>query len=487
MPRSFSTPVKIKLVLIFCAAGFGIAAFAGIPREIAGVSASAFGPAASHTGAPNEATCTACHNSFPLNSGPGSIYISGLPQRYTPGQEISVTVTTRQPQQIVYGFQLVALDSTGHDAGTVTLPSGSPQRIQAVTGLVNGIVRTYVEHTIDGVVPAQFDYNTWTFTWTAPAQDIGPVTFYAAGNAADSNGNVDGDYIYTTARTLFPTSRSPFDFDGDGKTDIGVTRLNAGVTEWWLSRSSDSNVFATVFGVSTDIPAPGDFTGDGKMDIAVFRPSTGFWFILRSEDFTFLAFPFGADGDIPMPADYDADGKADAAVYRPSTFTWFIPLSGGGGTTIAQFGAAGDQPVAADYDGDGKADIAVYRQNAGIKEWWIQRSTLGLFATVFGVTGDKAAPGDYTGDGKADIAIWRPSNGNWFILRSEDFSFLAFPWGANGDLPAPGDYDGDGKFDASVFRQSSAAWFVNRTGGSGPLITNFGAATDDPVSGAFVR
>jgi hypothetical protein len=487
MLRSFPLALKLKLIVLVGAVTFGMTGFFGVTRDIAGVSASAFGPAASHTGAPNEANCTECHNSFPLNSGTGSVYVSGLPEKYTPGQQITITVTTRQSAAIVYGFQLVALDASGHDAGSVTLPTGSPQRTQAVTGIVNGVVRTYIEHTIDGIVPTQFGFNSWTFTWTAPATDIGPVTFYAAGNAADSNGNTDGDYIYTTARTLFPKSRAPIDFDGDGKTDIGITRPNNGVTEWWLSRSSDSNVFATVFGLSSDIPAPADFTGDGKTDIAIFRPSNGNWFILRSEDFTFLAFPFGANGDIPMPADFDGDGKADTAVYRPSTFTWFIPLSGGRGTTIAQFGAAGDLPVAADYDGDGKADIAIYRQNGGIKEWWVQRSNLGLFATVFGVTGDKAVPGDFTGDGKTDIAIWRPSNGNWFILRSEDFSFLAFPWGAAGDIPAPGDYDGDGKTDAAVFRQSSATWFVNRTGGSGPLITNFGAATDNPVAGVFVR
>ena len=279
--------------------------------------------------------------------------------------------------------------------------------------------------------------------------------------------------------------RAPFDFDGDGKTDIGIFRPTP--AEWWINRSSTGVTFAAQFGATTDRITPADFTGDGKTDIAFWRPSNGNWFILRSEDFSFFAFPFGANGDIPAPADFDGDGKADAAVFRPANSTWYISRSTGG-TTIAQFGASGDQPVAADYDGDGKADIAIFRPNgANGAEWWYSKSSNNQTAALqFGASTDKAVPGDYTGDGKADIAFWRPSNGNWFILRSEDFSFFAFPFGTNGDIPAPGDYDGDGKFDAAVFRPAGSTWFANRST-AGVLIQQFGAAGDVPVPSAFVR
>jgi len=484
---SRSLSYKLRLIVVVGTALIGLAGFSGLPGKYAGVSASRFGPSASHTNAPGEDNCTACHTSFDVNSGTGSVTISGIPTKYNPGQQINVTVTTSQSDAIVYGFQLTALDQAGHDAGTFALPSGNPERMQTLTGIVNNIVRTYVEHTADGVTPTQGGLDSWTFTWTAPNHNVGPVTFFAAGNAADSSGSPDGDEIYTTSKTVLSGVKVPFDFDGDGKTDISIFRPGPG--EWWYSRSSDGVVRAGQFGTATDIPTPGDFTGDGKADIAFWRPSDGFWYVLRSEDGSFFSFPFGSNGDIPMPADFDADGKTDPAIFRPSTGTWFIPQSGGGGTMIGQFGTNGDQPVAADYDGDGKADIAIVRDNqaTGNKEWWIQRSTAGILILNFGIPGDKTVPGDYTGDGKTDVAFFRPTSGTWFVLRSEDFSFFSFPFGSFGDIPAPGDYDGDGKFDATVFRPSTATWFVNRTGGAGTLIAGFGIATDTPVPSVLVR
>ena len=276
-------------------------------------------------------------------------------------------------------------------------------------------------------------------------------------------------------------SRTPFDFDGDGKTDISIFRPS--VAEWWLNRSSTGTTLAARFGAPTDRILPGDYTGDGKADIAVWRPASGEWFAIRSEDFSFFAFPFGTNGDVPAPADYDADGKSDPAVFRPSNVTWFINRSTDGGTTIQQFGANGDVPVVADYDGDEKADISIFRPSVG--EWWLNRSTAGVIALAFGTSTDKPVQGDYTGDGKSDVAIWRPSTGEWFILRSEDFSFYGFPFGSTGDMPASGDYDGDGKFDATVFRPSSGTWFIARTT-AGTQIVQFGTNGDRPVPNAFV-
>ncbi|CAN5468149.1 hypothetical protein BH10ACI1_BH10ACI1_11120 [soil metagenome] len=288
------------------------------------------------------------------------------------------------------------------------------------------------------------------------------------------------NFVDLRGTCLTQFAKSPFDFDGDGKTDIAIFRPAAG--EWWYSKSSNGGNSAFQFGNSSDKIVPADFTGDGKTDVAVFRPSNGSWYILRSEDNSFYSFPFGTSGDIPVAADFDGDAKADAAVYRPSNQMWFINKSSGG-TTIQQFGIDGDVPVAADYDGDAKADIAIYRPLAG--EWWINRSSAGLLAFQFGNSSDKPVQGDYTGDGKADVALFRTSNGNWYVLRSEDSSFYSAPFGTVGDIPAAGDYDGDGKFDFAVFRPSNQTWYANRST-SGTLIQQFGITGDKPIPNAFV-
>ncbi len=472
--------IKLGVIaIVFVFAGVG---YFGILPDYSKVKANRSGPPPSFTNAPGEGNCTACHSDFPVNTGKGSVVISGVPTEYVPGSSISVTVTTTQFNTIAFGFQITAIDSLGNGVGSFS--TGTQNTVQITTAMVDGRGREYVEHTIDGTTGS--GSRSWTFTWLAPSTDVGPITFYAAGNGADDDGSTANDFIFTTSFVSNPqtTNQIPaqFDFDGDGKTDIGIFRANVG--QWWIQRSGSLTTKIENFGVSTDIPVPADYTGDGITDIAFFRPSNGEWFVLRSEDSSFFSFPFGAGSDIPVPSDFDNDGKADPAVFRPSTATWFI-LQSNGPTRIEQFGAPGDVPVVGDYDGDGKADKGIFRQNVG--QWWLNQSSNNVTTVQnFGVSTDKTVQGDYTGDGKTDVAFFRPSSGEWFILRSEDSSFFSFPFGVGTDIPAPGDYDGDGKQDAAVFRPSTATWFINGSQ-AGFIIQQFGATGDFPIPNAYVR
>ncbi len=171
------------------------------------VQAYSSGPPPSFTGAPGEEDCLACHGPFVLNSGPGTFKITGLPISYAAGQEYVVTVTLKQVNRALYGFELTALDETGKQAGTFTLTDA--QRMQLKTGTVESNPRTYIEHTRDGNTATAPDQNEWSFKWIAPPVSTGTVTFYGAGNAADGNGTSIGDYIYTTTATVQPQQVQP--------------------------------------------------------------------------------------------------------------------------------------------------------------------------------------------------------------------------------------------------------------------------------------
>ena len=276
-----------------------------------------------------------------------------------------------------------------------------------------------------------------------------------------------------------PCAATPFDFDGDGRSDLSVFRPSTGA--WYLNQSS-AGFTGVSFGISTDLIAPADFDGDGKTDIAVFRPSTGTWYYLRSSDNSFVGVQFGSNGDLPRPGDFDGDGKADINVFRPSNGTWYRLNSSTGAFVGAAFGQNGDHPLVADFDGDGKNDLAVFRPSVSIF-YWLDSSTGAFHGAAFGAGGDIPTAGDFDGDGKTDIAVFRPSNGTWYRYNSSTGAFVAINFGLSGDIPVPADYDGDGKTDIAVFRNGT--WYYLNSSNGAFTGVGFGFGTDQPIPAAF--
>jgi hypothetical protein len=154
------------------------------------------GPPPAHTGAPGEANCTECHVGT-LNPSGGAVRITGVPSQYAPGQEITLTVRTEASSRRRWGFQLTALDSQNRPAGTFALVDDRLTSMQVGTGQFAG--RVYVQHSGSGTFRGQTGGADWQVRWTAPPQDVGRITFYAAGNAANNNDQNTGDSIFTTA------------------------------------------------------------------------------------------------------------------------------------------------------------------------------------------------------------------------------------------------------------------------------------------------
>lgn len=148
------------------------------------------GPPDGNTGSPadNGSTCaTLCHNSFDVNSGSAGFSITA-PSTYTPGEEVTITVSFTNSSGVKHGFQLSALDANNEHVG---LFNNVDNKTQTSEG-------DYISHTSSGS-----NDSSWSVVWRAPSSAADdPVTFYAAGNEADGNSTNKGDYIYTTTASL---------------------------------------------------------------------------------------------------------------------------------------------------------------------------------------------------------------------------------------------------------------------------------------------
>ncbi|GIU76598.1 MAG: hypothetical protein KatS3mg004_3685 [Bryobacteraceae bacterium] len=159
------------------------------------------GAPAQVSGAPGEGNCSACHGGTP-NSGPGSLQVrfDGV-MNWTPGQPVKVKVTLSDPNATRWGFEL-----TARAASNPNQTAGSFRIIDNTNQLRTAEGKQYVTHTLTGTRAGTTGSSTWEVEWTPPSDvGFGDVVFYAAGNAANGNGQADlGDRIYTTAWTASP-------------------------------------------------------------------------------------------------------------------------------------------------------------------------------------------------------------------------------------------------------------------------------------------
>ena len=144
---------------------------------------------------PSGNTCLFCHSTYPLNSGDGSLDLTGFPlDGFIPEAYYTLTLTLDDPDQIRWGFELTSQyddGSSNPQAGEIVVTQ--PDYTQSATS--SGL--TFLKHTLDGTYEGTTGPVTWEFGWTAPDAAVDTVTFYVAGNGADGDVFQFNDYIYT--------------------------------------------------------------------------------------------------------------------------------------------------------------------------------------------------------------------------------------------------------------------------------------------------
>lgn len=157
------------------------------------------------TGSPGEQTCSQsnCHIGSTDNSMGGSVTLTStnlVNWEYTPGQTYTLTATVSQQGRSLFGIGLEALLPSGANAGNLVPGTGTTTK----NATIAGNSRKNIVHNMNAGATA--NAHSFTFTWTAPATDVGPITIYYAGNAANNNGTKTGDYIYNASQVVTPAA-----------------------------------------------------------------------------------------------------------------------------------------------------------------------------------------------------------------------------------------------------------------------------------------
>jgi uncharacterized protein (TIGR03437 family) len=157
----------------------------------------------------NGRDCSACHSNLgAANTDPrGSFQIIVDRLFYTPGVKKRIRVKLEHPDAMRWGFELTARRASDTSIGAGEFTGG--QFVIQKCGLTAADPPCagepqpqFVSQNLEGTFRNTRNGVEWEFEWNPPANEVGDIVLYAAGNAADGNGNNQNDRIYTTNITL---------------------------------------------------------------------------------------------------------------------------------------------------------------------------------------------------------------------------------------------------------------------------------------------
>jgi uncharacterized protein (TIGR03437 family) len=138
---------------------------------------------------------------------------------YTPGgSPITITVTASDAVNTHFGFQMtarLASNAAQGQAGTFN-PGSNPNiivlcdnnNLRPPNGCAPADPVEFIEHYFpNSYTDVYTTSQSYTFTWTPPAANVGNVNFYVAGNVVNYDGEADApDHVYTASYVLTPAS-----------------------------------------------------------------------------------------------------------------------------------------------------------------------------------------------------------------------------------------------------------------------------------------
>jgi hypothetical protein len=208
------------------------------------------------TGAPGESAlaCAQCHSGGTTDGTAENLLIvsdgANPVTEYIPGNVYTVSLgMASAPAK--KGFQATALDPSNNMAGNFA----------SIPGVnVNGTARKYANHTNTSNTSSTI---AWQWTWTAPATNVGDVTFYVASNKTNNNGNNQGDVIYLSQHVIsvvanagqaeLEKNKNDFKaFFNGNENNLGLqfNSLNSGKVYLNLIDASGKSVFSSEIGES---------------------------------------------------------------------------------------------------------------------------------------------------------------------------------------------------------------------------------------------
>ncbi len=310
-------------------------------------------------------------------------------------------------------------------------------------------------------------------------KDIRQCTFAAANDCLPKTLFTwdDGVQGWTTAVSAGQSSsghteKRVGDFDGDGLEDLFVVKNG----EWHVLKSTGSGFSAPI---DTNRPAtnaqytkPFDFNGDGKTDLLV-PGSDGKWHVYQSTGTGFTDINTGEPTtgyQISYAQDVDGDGCGDL-LYQSGTSIYLRKSTGTDFSTtatvvysdsdlqyfIGQPDESADRQI--DFDGDGMGDILVHHyqwectdEGCESSSNWRGRRFDGTSYVNFGAvnsSGGEPIPVDLNDDGLTDVVYgggtsWkhRISDGSTFLATGTSSVTSTYTSDA-----VFADYDGDGRMD----------------------------------------